>query len=266
MRKIGYLFLVVFLTCCIAACSSHGKLLKSNDYEAKYNAAMQAYKEKNYYKAVQLFENLATYYRGKDKAETVGFYYAKSLVGMKDMYLAGYQFSLFTKQFPYSEYTEEASYLAAYCKYLESPVYSLDQTLTKQALREFQHYLDNYPQSTRVPEINGYMDELRAKLIKKDYSIAVQYYKIELYEAATVSLRNLLKDYPDSPYRERTMYYLVKSGYQLAKNSIESKKMERYKQVINDFEKYSTWFASSKELKELQEIYNSSQTALSKVK
>ncbi len=265
MKKLWILLLLSCVTCCLSSCSKYTKLLKSNDYEAKYNAAIEAYEKKNYYKSTQLFENLATYYRGRDKAENVSFYYAKSLLGSKDYYMAGYQFKIFTKQFPYSERIEEAMYQSAYCKYLESPVYSLDQSLTKEALADFQQYANRFPQSDKLTDVNKYMDELRGKLIKKDYEIAVGYYRIELYEAATVSLRNLLKDYPDSPYREVTMLYLIKSGYKLAKHSIESKKIARFQQVVNDFEKFSKWFSTSKYLKEAQDVYNESQTELRKL-
>ena len=60
------LSLIVILICLIltsCAGSKHKKLLKSNDHEAKYEAAVKAFNQKDYFHSTQLFENLLLYYR-----------------------------------------------------------------------------------------------------------------------------------------------------------------------------------------------------------
>ncbi len=262
MKKLLYLscISVLFLSC--ASTSKHNKLLKSNDQEAKYEAAMKAYEKGDYMHANQLFENLLLYSRGRDMAEKVNLYYAKSLLGGKDYYSAGYQFESFVKWFPYSQYAEEALFQAAFCKYLESPESSLDQTLTKQSIDAFQQYIEKYPKSERVAEANKLMDELRDKLIEKDYQNAYAYYKTMQYHAAVVSFKNFLNDYPDLiDKRENAMYYIVLAGYEFARNSVEDKLKERYEALILDYERYSVVFSNMKDKKkqeQLEKIYNES--------
>ncbi len=262
MKKLLYLLCisVLFLSC--ASTSKHNKLLKSNDQEAKYEAAMKAYEKGDYMHANQLFENLLLYSRGRDMAERVNLYYAKSLLGSKDYYSAGYQFESFVKWFPYSQYAEEALFQAAFCKYLESPESSLDQTLTKQSIDAFQQYIEKYPKSERVAEANKLMDELRDKLIEKDYQNAYAYYKTMQYHAAVVSFKNFLNDYPDlTDKRENAMYYIVLAGYEFARNSVEDKLKERYEALILDYERYSVVFSNMKDKKkqeQLEKIYNES--------
>jgi outer membrane protein assembly factor BamD len=189
-------------------------------------------------------------------------YYAKSLLGSKDYYSAGYQFESFVKWYPYSKYAEEALFQAAYCKYLEAPDYTLDQTLTKQSMDAFQEYIEKYPNSERVAEANKLMDELRENLIEKDYQNAFNYYKTMQYHAACVSFKRFLNDYPDvSHKRENAMYYIVLAGYKYANNSVEDKLKERFEEVILDYERYSVVFANMKDEKkrqELENIYNES--------
>ena len=262
MKKLLYLLCisVLFLSC--VSTSKHNKLLKSNDQEAKYEAAMKAYEKGDYMHANQLFENLLLYSRGRDMAEKVNLYYAKSLLGGKDYYSAGYQFESFVKWFPYSQYAEEALFQAAFCKYLESPESSLDQTLTKQSIDAFQQYIEKYPKSERVAEANKLMDELRDKLIEKDYQNAYAYYKTMQYHAAVVSFKNFLNDYPDlTDKRENAMYYIVLAGYEFARNSVEDKLKERYEALILDYERYSVVFSNMKDKKkqeQLEKIYNES--------
>ena len=50
-------------------------MMKSTDMEAKYNAAVKYYEKKDYYHALQLFEELITVYRGTSTAEQSYFYY-----------------------------------------------------------------------------------------------------------------------------------------------------------------------------------------------
>ena len=180
----------------------------------------------------------------------------------EDYYSAGYHFQRFTRQFPYSERAEEAAYLAAKCKYEESSPYTLDQGTTKEAVKALEHFAERYPQSVHVPEVNGCLDELRNKLLLKEYEIAMGYYRIEAYHAAYISLQNFVNQYPEAPQREDAMFYMLKAGYEYASNSTNEKIQERTEQVINDFEKFSTTYASSAYLPEAQDIYTKSRAIL----
>lgn len=262
MKKTSIISLVLTTCILLAGCGGVGKVLKSNDFEKKYEAAMNYYNNNSFSKAIQVFENLTLYYRGQEHGEDIVWYYGQSLLQEKDYYSAAYQFKRFTKQYPYSKRAEEAAFLAAYCQYKESPEYSLDQTTTKMAISDFEHFVERYPYSTHIPEINGYLDEMRGKLMRKDYEIAYGYYLIEAYHAAYVSLQSFLNNYPDSPYREDATFYLLRSGYEYAINSTEEKRPERLKQVINDFEKLSSSFRESKFMAEAQEIYNKTRAAM----
>lgn len=265
MKKVTIMALIVATCFATVGCNKYEKLLKGNDYEAKYAAAMRYYDENSFSKAIQLFENLTMYYRGKENAENISWYYAQSLYKEKDYYTAGYQYKRFARQFPYSEKVEEASFLSAYCKYLDSPPYTLDQSLTKEAITEFESFVERWPRSTRMPEVNRCLDELREKLMKKDYEIAYGYYFIEEYSAAYESLKNFINLYPEAPMREDAMYYMLRSGYRFATGSREEKKRERLQQVVNDFDRFSSSFRNSKYLSDAQDIYTRTRAELAKM-
>lgn len=262
MNKTGLLALIFLL---LTGCDNVNKLVKSNDSEAKYEAAVKYYDNGQYTQAIQLFENLFVQYHGKEHAEDIAWRYATALEKIKDYYTAGYQYKNFFKRYPYSANAEEALFRAAMCKYYESPEYNLDQSQTKEAIAEFESYVDRYPQSTHVPEINKYLDELRGKLMRKDYEIAYGYYETEQYNAAYVSLGRFLNEYPDSPYKEQAMFYMLASSYEYGINSTEEKKRERLQQVINDFERFSASFQDSKYLGQAQQYYTKARAALAKM-
>lgn len=260
--KIG---IIVIITTLLTSCGDYEKLMKGNDFDAKYQAAMKYYENTNYSRAIQLYENLIMHYHGKENAENISWYYAMSLLKLKDYYSAGYQFKNFFKRFPYSERAEEALYQAANCKYEESPEYYLDQKVTKEAIAEYESYLDRYPTSIHVPEINARMDELNGKLMLKAYDIAYNYFLTENYHAAYVSFQSYLNNYPDAANREDAMFYMLSSGYKYGIGSQESKMKERLQQVVNDFDRFASSFKDSKHLAQAQDYYTKAKAAIASI-
>lgn len=267
INQINLILIAVVVLFSLSSCkSSYKKLLNSNDNEKKYEVAVKAYEQKDYYTANQLFENLLMYFRGKEKAEDVNMYYGKSLMESGQYYAAGYQFENFVRWFPYSDKTEEALYLCAYCKYKESPEYYLDQTLTKESMKAFQDYIDRYPNSKRVNDANKCLDELRMKIIKKDYTNAYNYYKIEQYQAAAIMLKDFINKYADqTEYRQNAMYYIVLSDYYYAYGSIESKQKERWNNVIVDYERYQALFEKFTDKNKIEDLKNKYEYAKTQV-
>ena len=125
-----------------------------------------------------------------------------------------------------------------------------------QEIQDFQLYLNRYPNSMRKEKINGYIDELLDKLAYKDYLSAKNYYLREHYKAAVVSLQNCLKDYPGSKYREEIMYMLFNAKYEMAVNSVEDKKLERYNAAKEEYYYFADEYPNSKYANELKKKYD----------
>jgi outer membrane protein assembly factor BamD len=142
----------------------------------------------------------------------------------------------------------------AYCYYLGSPVPSLDQTNSYKAIDEMQLFINQYPNSTRIEECNNLIDKLRAKLEIKSYELAKLYYKMSDYKAAIISMQNTLRDFPMTQHKEEFLFLICKSNFQLAENSVDSKKYERYKSTIDAYFTFIDKFASGKYAREAESI------------
>jgi outer membrane protein assembly factor BamD len=248
--KISLLLLVLVL----ASCGKHQKLMKSTDNEAKYAAAIDYYEKNDYYRSLQLFQQLINFYTGTEKAEKMQFYYAYCYYHQKDYVLASYYFKRFVNNYPRSTFAEEAMFMNAYCYFLDSPVSSLDQTNTYTAIKELQLFINLYPNSGRIEEANKLIDQLRAKLQQKDLDIANLYLKMKLYEAAIASYKNILKDYPDTEYKEQILFSILKSYYNYAIFSISLKQPERYQSALDSYNELVFQFPDTKYLKEANNI------------
>ena len=256
MNYLGKFLFVSVLVLILAGCSGYDKILKSNDYQKKYNAALKYYYEKeDYVRAATILDQIAMVFRGTDQADTVYYLQAMSYFKQNDYILSGHYFRTFAKTYGGSPFAEESDFMGAYCFYLTSPRPELDQTNTVQAIQAFQLYLIKYPNSERREKVMGYVNELRDKLVEKSYISAKLYFDLQDYKASIVALNNSLLKYPESKYREEIMFMLVKSSYMLADNSVLSKKKERFQDTIDEYYSFAAEFPDSKYIKEAKRYY-----------
>ena len=226
---------------------------------------MAYYEKQDYFRASSLLEELLPIFRGTQKAEKVLYYYAFSQYHMGEYLMAAYYFENFVKTYPNSVYAEECLYLTAECYFNDSPVYSLDQTNTYKAINQIELFVSRYSQSTRITGCNDMLDKLRVKLETKAFETARLYYNMEDFKASTYEFRNLLKDFPDTKYREEATFFILKANYNYANNSILQKKGDRLRSAIEAYNQYVDAYPSGKYLKDAQEIFDKSLKQIEKL-
>jgi outer membrane protein assembly factor BamD len=256
IRKAKNILWMSVLLLLVLSCSDFQKVVKSTDYEFKLKKAKEYYEHKEYGRSSQLYQELVNIYRGTNRADQIYYYLAKSFYGVKDYTLASHYFRLLIKEFPRSELGEESQFLIGYCLYLDSPNPRLDQKTTQEAIDALQLFLNVYPTSSKVAEVNQLIDKMREKLVYKSYLSGKLYYDLQDYRASVISLTNSIKEYPDSKYREELMYYLLKSKYLLGVNSIEEKKRERLNNVIDEYYTFVDEFPKSQYRKEADNFFD----------
>jgi len=258
MRNLTIISAVVITL--LTGCSQYQKLLKSTDYELKYTKAMAYFEAEDYNRAVTLFQELITIFRGSDKAERINYCYAESLFGLKDYLMAGHYYEQYVKTFPSGDLLEVCQFQNAYCRYKLSPKVRLDQTYTYEAINEFQLFVNMFPSSSRVAEATRLMDELRDKLVYKSYLSAKLYFDLGTYMgnnylSAVIAAQNSLKEFPDTKYREELSFLILESKYIQAVKSVEEKKQGRVRDTIDEYYSFVNEFPESKYLKKAEEMH-----------
>ncbi len=254
--KIKSALLIMILTVItgISACSDFNKVMKSDNNEFKKKRALEYYESGEYTNAAAVLEDIIPYFKLTADGEKLYYYYCMSNYYIGDYYLASYYLRRFINQYPSSIHAEECQFLSAICSVNNSPEYTLDQTETLNALDQLQIFVDMHPNSSLIDSCNRIMDELNLKIQKKQFFSAKQYHHTENYKAAVVALDIHLADYPKSAFKEETMYLSVLSHYELAINSIESKKMDRLNETLKSYRKFVATFPDSAYIKELETV------------
>lgn len=262
MKKTKAIFL---LSACLLLSFSSCKfqqLLKRGSADEKYEMAVKLYETKDYSRALQLFDQLTGAMRATDKAQRIAYFYPYCYYNMRDYTLAAYYFKRYATTYPNAEQAEECMYMSAYCNFMNSPEYSLDQTVTNEALKELQLFTNTYPTSKRVSECNDLIDQLRLKLAFKDFRIARMYYRMEDYSAAITVYNAILKDYPETTHKEEILYMVLKSYFKYAEESIADKQKERYTKTLSAYNELANQFPASRYLAEANSFRDRAKTEL----
>jgi len=140
------------------------------------------------------------------------------------------------------------------CFYYLSPSPQRDQTVTGQAIVAISEFMSRYPDSEKYGQFEQMRNELTGRLHDKEFLNAYTYYKIGRYKSAIVSLKNALKQFPDSNHREEIMYMIVDASYRFANNSIANKQTDRYLSMLDSYLSFKEEFPESKYTKEVDRM------------
>ena len=251
-------FIFVFFILSVASCSKFRKIEKSEDWRLKYDAALEYYEDKDYFRSGTLFEQILPIVRGLPEGEKVQFYFAYTQYHQKFYLLAAHHFKVFYETYARSEYAQEAQFMHAYSLYANSPAYNLDQTSSLEAVIAMQSFVNRYPNSTFREEATKVIDDIQEKLEKKSYENAKQYYKLERHKAAVVAFESFKNNFPDSEYNEEVAFLKFMAQYELAEQSISSKQLERYREANEFYIDFIDNYPDSEFLREAEKKYANS--------
>ncbi len=265
MKKNLLIALLAALLC--SSCGEYNKLLKSTDYEYKYEAAKNYFAKGQYSRASTLLNELITILKGTDKAEESLYMLGMCYYNQKDYQTASQTFIQYCNVYPRGTYSELARFHAGKALYLDTPDPRLDQTATYSAIQQLQNFLEFYPNSPKKDEAQKMLFTLQDKLVLKEYLSAKLYYNLGNYMgnnflSCVITAQNALRSYPYTVLREDLSILILRAKYEMAIYSVEEKRADRYRETIDEYYAFKNEFPESKYLKEADRIFNDSEKLL----
>ena len=254
------LLLILSLVVLLTACGEYSKVMKSPDYNLKYDYAKKAFENKKYTQAYTILSDLVPIFKGTEKGEECLYLLGLSYYENKDYLNSGSYFKQYYTQYPKGQFTELARYYAGYGYYLDSPEPQLDQSETIKAIEELQAFLDYFPKSDKVGIAQNAIFELQDKLVLKELENAELYYNLgsylgNNYESAVITAKNALKAYPYSKYKEKLEMLILRSRFKEAQLSVDEKKEERFRTVVDEYYAFINDYPNSESRKEADNIF-----------
>ena len=267
MKKNIFIVALLAATLGLTPCGEYNKLLKSTDYEYKYEAAKSYFAKGQYNRAATLLNELIAILKGTDKAEESLYMLGMCYYNEQDYQTAAQTFIQYYQVYPRGTYTELSRFHAGKALFLDTPEPRLDQSSTYKAIDELQMFMEYYPQSAKHQEAQQMIFELQDKLVMKEYLSAKLYYNLgnymgNNYQSCVITAQNALKDYPYTNLREDLSILILRAKYELAVYSVEERKQERYREAVDEYYAFKNEFPESKYLKEAERIFSKSQAEL----
>ena len=267
MKKHLIYILPLFLL--LTGCTQFAKVQKSTNFDYKYELAKVYFIEGEYGQASSLLESVLAFTKGTMFAEESLYMLAMCYYNMGDYVTASNYFTTYFNTYPRGVYAETARFMSAKALFLDTPDPRLDQTSTIKAIGEIQVFTEYYPYSKYSEEAHAMLYELHDRLVKKEFRAAQLYYDLgnymgNNYQSCIITAQNALNDYPYTKLREELSMLILRARYSMAKESVQEKMIDRYRDTEDEYYAFKNEFPDSKYMKEADKILRETQKALKK--
>ncbi len=237
---------IIFSALLLSSCATEfNKVYKTTDNAFKYEYAKECFARGKFVRASTLLQDLILVQKGSDNGQECLYMLAMAEYCSKDYEGAAAAFKKYYSSYPKGEYAEMAKFYVGQSLYMCTPEPRLDQSETISAISAFQEYLDVFPDAKYKDVAQQRLFELQDKLVQKELHSAQLYYNLgqyfgnctyggNNYEACIITSQNALKEYPFTNLREKFALLVMKSKYELAQQSVEEKKLERYQDAEDE--------------------------------
>lgn len=262
----------------LVSCSEYSSVLKTNDYEYKYEAAKALYAAGHARQAAEIFSMLLAPLKGTAYGEESLYILGEANMKARDYESAAMFFKKYYQAYSKGPYMEMSRFNSAYALYKQTPDVRLDQTSTMEAITEFQNFLDYCPHTNLKAHVHEIIYALQDKLVKKEYLSAKLYFDLGTYpgnassnggsnyDACVVTAQNALKDYPyaSADLREDLSILILRAKFHLARKSVENKQMDRFREAIDEYYAFQNDYPESRYAKEAKSMFDFSKRFVAK--
>lgn len=258
MKKLFFIS-TICVTLLFSSCANEfNAVYKSTDNNYRYEYAKECFFKGKYTRAITLLNDLIVVQKGTENAQESLYMLAMAQYKSGDYESAAQAFKRYIQSYPKGKYAELASYYVGESLFMCTPEPRLDQSQTVSAIASFQEFLDLFPDAKLKNSAQNRLFELQDKLVKKELYSAQLYYDLgpyfgnctsggNNYEACIITAENALKDYPYSSLRENFAVLVMKSKFELAEQSVEEKRLERYQDAEDECYGFINEYPDSKQ-------------------
>jgi outer membrane protein assembly factor BamD len=111
-----------------------------------------------------------------------------------------------------------------------------DQSETKEAIKEFQTFVDRFPRSALLPQVKEKLREAKDRLADADMIVANFYLSIRLYTGAEPRYRHILETDPEYT-RKDSLYFHLAETLEKSGGTRKAEALPYYERLVQEFEK-----------------------------
>jgi outer membrane protein assembly factor BamD len=238
------------------ACATHsrGSVPPGTDEPDKFlfDKGTEALNAKKWLTAREFFKQVTETY-------TASPYRPDAKLGIGDTYLgegtaealvlAMNEFREFLSFYPTNRRADYAQYKLGMSHFRQMRAAQRDQTETREAVKEFEAFIERYPNSSLMPEAKSKLREARDRLSESDYLVGYFYVRQRWYQGAINRFKGLLKEDPEYTGRDAVLYHLAES---LARMKQDAEALPYFERLVQEFEQSEYLPLAQKRITELK--------------
>lgn len=211
------LFLCFFsVAALVVGCSSSAPKMKHTEWcKVRYEKAEELFKAGKYGRTTEKLEDILSTCAGTGFMEQAQFLMAESYFNMEDWIEARGEYGSFILNFPGSPFIETAEFRKAISSFNMEFLVDRDESNTTIAMRDFERYLSNHPESPLRDSVNYYYGLLVDRMAEKEFQKGRLYWRMDKYQAAVIYFKEFLETYPTTKRREEALILLARSYNEL---------------------------------------------------
>lgn len=207
--------IIVLLVLVSIAVGCGGRVnLASLDARELFDLGMKKYQKKKFLSSVEVFQTVIFNFPGEGLVDTAQYYLALSYYGQSHYVLAQVEFNRLLLNYPASAFAPQSQLMKAVCFFEGTPKhFGLDQTDLYTAIRQFEDFIIDYPESEAIGEAREYLNEAKTRLAKKFFESGMVYIRIRDYRAARIYFQNVIDNYTDTEFGALATYQMALTYY-----------------------------------------------------
>ena len=240
-RRFGHLFAVALVLSFATTCTSgrRGAIPPGTPRPDQFlfDRGNEELEKRNWLTAREFFRQLSEAYTQSpfrpDAKLAIGDTYLGE--GSPESYvLAINEFQEFLAFYPTHARTDYAQFKLGMAHFRQMRAPQRDQTETRSAIREFEAFVERYPDSTLIPEVKTRLREARDNLGTWEFEVGRHYLRVNWYPGAIDRLSTLLKEDPAYSRRDAVYFYLSEA---LVKAKRQAEALPYLERLVEEFEK-----------------------------
>lgn len=172
-----------------------------------FDEGTKKYEKRKYFRAIEIFQACVYNYPGDAIVDTAQYHLALSYFGNKEYEVAQVEFNRLVLNYPSSVYFEQSVFMRAVCFFEATPKHhGLDQSELETAIRQFEDFIIDFPESEVVADSRKYLLVARTRLARKFYEAGIVYSRIAAYQAAQIYFQKVIDEFTDTEYAPLATY------------------------------------------------------------
>jgi outer membrane protein assembly factor BamD len=147
--------------------------------------------------------------------------------------LAINEFKEFLTFYPTNARSDYAQYKLGLAHYRQMRAPQRDQSETRETVKEFETFVERYPNSKLMPEVRTKLREAKDRLDESNYLVGFFYYRQRWYVGAADRFKAVLKEDPAFTKRDAVYFHLGESLIKLKK---EAEALPYFEKLLQEFE------------------------------